>query len=261
MISLVVPCFNEAGRFDLDYWKALLQIDGIRWVFVDDGSTDETFKLLNRVGSPPQVAVLRRALNGGKSEAVRMGMLKELQETFALDLAGVGFIDADGAFEADDIASIVSRHLELARNGTVDATWSARVALAGRHIHRRAVRHYVGRLASTLLSAGGNESPYDTQSGFKVFANQPELGRVLETPFQTRWLFEWEMMIRWNEMFGQAMRIWEEPLSSWHEVSGSKAFTGREAMRIAKELLVIKELQSPRKQDVRKRRDHSGERV
>lgn len=259
MIAMTVPCFNEERRFDLNYWRALLDIEDACWIFVDDGSTDKTLTLLHEVGPPPLVTVISLSSNIGKAEAVRMGMLNVLARTSTVEVNGLGFIDADGAFAHDDILAVLCKHSQLVNEGRVDATWSARVRLAGRNIQREAARHYLGRSIATLLSLGIQNPPYDTQSGLKIFFRQPELIAVLSRPFRTRWLFEWEMLIRWRQIVGQSMRIWEEPLNSWQEVSGSKSLTGREAMRIAKELLVIKGLQRALKRNAMSSPTHRDE--
>ena len=46
MIFFVVPCFNEEKRFIEDYWNELLLIPNTKWLFVNDGSTDQTTKVL-----------------------------------------------------------------------------------------------------------------------------------------------------------------------------------------------------------------------
>ena len=46
---LIVPCYNEARRLNLDVFRALPE--GGRCLFVDDGSMDGTAKLINRAAS------------------------------------------------------------------------------------------------------------------------------------------------------------------------------------------------------------------
>jgi glycosyltransferase involved in cell wall biosynthesis len=43
-IVIVVPCFNEAKRLNFFYFNRLSKLKSTFWIFVDDGSTDDTFK-------------------------------------------------------------------------------------------------------------------------------------------------------------------------------------------------------------------------
>ncbi len=185
--------------------------------------------------------VLNLQRNRGKGEATRAGMLWGLNGSHP-EFTDVGFIDADGAFGQDDLEATCKKCKESSIVGDVDAIWASRVALAGRDIQRSPARHYVGRLVATLLSAGADPMPYDTQAGLKLFRISSDLRTCLAQPFETRWLFEVELLARWKNLTGRAMRIWEEPLESWKDVGGSK-ITGKESARIARELWQIKRLQ------------------
>ena len=240
MLLIVVPCFNEATRWDSEYWTAMLQIPRVHWLFVDDGSTDSTTEVLQEVSVNPNVNILRLPKNAGKSEAVRTGMNKafEDQESFF----GVGFIDSDGAFEVSEVASVLEKCGILLGDKKNNALWTSRVQLAGRNIQRSQSRHYVGRVLATVFSHGAIAIPYDTQCGFKVFSVSPQLQENLKDTFRTRWLFELEMLSRWNRDNKKPMAVWEEPLGSWKEIGDSK-ITFREVRRIAKEVVLIKFIQ------------------
>jgi dolichyl-phosphate beta-glucosyltransferase len=242
---IIVPCFNEQARWQQDYWQDMVRHINARFIFVDDGSTDQTAPKLQAFVEEHETSATFLGLphNVGKAEAIRHGWLKALMEDelgHAPEL--IGFLDADGAFSAHD----VKRALMLMNNELCaehfDACWSSRVALAGRDIRRSMKRHYLGRLVATYLSLGQSQIPYDTQSGFKLFHVSPELIDTLGTPFQTRWLFEVEMLARFERLTGRPMRIWEMPLDSWVDIAGS-SITIRESTRIARELLRLKSIQ------------------
>lgn len=239
---IVVPCFNEAERWNFEYWKEMLALPDVRWLFVDDGSTDSTAMLIKQTAQLGDASTLELQPNAGKAEAVRRGMLNALKPG-ALH-GPVGFMDADGAFNSQDVADLLAVYARQSSNdGDFDAVWSSRVALAGRDISRSTVRHYLGRGVATLVSLGELEMPYDTQSGLKLFKPSEQLLRCLEGPFRTRWLFELELLSRFRIEKAGGLRIWEEPLSYWHDVPGSK-ITARETFRIFKELTVLKRLQN-----------------
>jgi glycosyltransferase involved in cell wall biosynthesis len=249
-ITIVVPCYNEAGRWSHEYWQEVLALPGIRWLFVDDGSTDGTGELLEALASGGDTAVLRLHPNGGKAEAVRKGMLAALSDS-ARDIEAVGYMDADGAFNASDVRDMTAVFGDrVSRGGRYEAVWSSRVALAGRNIRRSMSRHYIGRIVATVVSLGQDEIPYDTQSGLKLFAPRDALRACLAKPFRTRWLFELELLTRWQSEAGSEMRIWEEPLNYWHDVPGSK-IRGREAVRVVGEIVIVKREQSAARRTAR----------
>ena len=237
---VVVPCFNEGERWNAAYWTELLGLDGFRWLFVNDGSHDSTAELAAHACDGTSSSVLSLPRNVGKAEAVRVGLLDALSKS--PEAPAVGFMDADGAFAIQDIERILGL-FETMKTSTasVDAVWSSRVALSGREVRRSPRRHYFGRLAATLISWNNLDMPYDTQSGFKLFDPSAEFINVLDTPFDTRWLFEVEMLGRFREVTGRPMKVWEEPLYYWQDVPGSKV-SPREVVRIGSEILRVRRL-------------------
>lgn len=235
-VVIVVPCFNEALRWKGDYWSELIKTPDVRWLFVNDGSTDATQDLIDGLCPHPAVQSLTLPANAGKAEAVRQGLL----EALSADPEAVGFMDADGAFNVEDIRDMVDAfHAKATVGDGASAVWASRVALSGRDIRRSLKRHYLGRIVATYVSVGQGPMPYDTQAGLKLFVPSPTLVECLRQPFKTRWLFELELLARWQQVTGDGMQIWELPLNYWHDVPGSK-IRGREVARIARELLVVK---------------------
>jgi len=236
MFGIVVPCFNEAARWNSSYWAHLLDEVPATFLFVDDGSTDETQEKIEQVTSGTTSKCMSLSVNSGKAEAVRQGFLELLGDE---SVQAVGYLDADGAFGLTDIKRLQSLFEELVEDHLIDALWSSRVALAGRDIQRSNRRHYIGRIVATLVSLGYGDIPYDTQSGFKLFQSSEYLRLSMEKPFKTRWLFEIELLARWQELTGRPMNIWEEPVEYWHDVPGSK-IRGLEALRTLRELSIVK---------------------
>lgn len=240
MILFVVPCYNEAARWNATYWKRIFQIEGAHWVFVDDGSTDDTASLARTASAEGPAEVISNETNTGKAESVRRGMLHALACTStARSISGVGFLDADGAFRPEEVERLIEVFRVRTRDHCYEAVWSSRVALSGHNIERSSARHYIGRGLSTLMSLGTLPLPYDTQSGLKLFTVTDDLRSVLHPPFRTRWLFELELLNRIVVKRHTPMRIWEEPITDWADVKGSR-ITIRESLRILGELLTVK---------------------
>ena len=149
--TVVVPCFNEAARLPVADFEAFVEgcVD-VDFLFVNDGSTDETEALLRglekRDSARYRVCSLGR--NRGKAEAVREGICGALAAQPRPDY--VGFWDADLATPLDVIrkfSGLLDDHPQL------QMIMGARVQLLGRHIERSALRHYAGRLAATTISS------------------------------------------------------------------------------------------------------------
>lgn len=259
IVTLVVPCYNEVHRWHPKYWEDLLSLDSIHWIFVDDGSSDVTYEKLANLPNPLRRELLRLPANKGKGEAVRTGLL----HFFASASEGsgskanlywpktelVGFIDADGAFAKDDISRILEiatqKILKNASNslngvdpGIYNSVWASRVALNGRNIVRTARRHYLGRFINTLLSPFVPSMPYDSQCGFKIFEASDNFKNSILTPFKTRWFFDLEIVLSWAKTNHTKMIIWEEPLESWRDISGSH-LSAINGFRIIGEILKI----------------------
>jgi len=220
-VSVVIPCFNEAGRLPVErFERSLAELADVAFVFVDDGSTDATAAMLERLrtGAPDRVRVLRLPRNVGKGEAVRAGLLDALQR----DARYVGYWDADLATPLKAIGTfreVLEAHPEL------EMVFGARVQLLGREIRRRALRHYLGRAFATVVSLMLRLAIYDTQCGAKLFRVTAFLPELFREPFLTRWVFDVEIIARLIRQVGRdsaVHSIYELPLVEWHDVHGSK---------------------------------------
>jgi glycosyltransferase involved in cell wall biosynthesis len=237
---VVVPCFNEAARLDVDALTGLAREPGLRLLFVDDGSTDRTGDVLAsmRAALPDAIDVLTLAANVGKGEAVRFGMQRGAAGREGEGAAAiVGYLDADLATPPDEMLRLRE---ELERTGA-DVVIGARVALMGRDIVRRPARHYLGRVFSTAASLVLRAPIYDTQCGAKLFRATPALARALDRPFVARWAFDVELLGRFladGIASGSSPDIREVPLRRWHHRPGSKLGFGS-SLRAGLDLLRI----------------------
>jgi dolichyl-phosphate beta-glucosyltransferase len=218
---IVVPCYNEGLRLPVAQFRQFLSESQVRFVFVDDGSEDNTLELLAnlREGNADRVSVLRSVTNQGKAEAVRMGV------NFALD-QGVeyfGFWDADLATPLDAIRQFLE---VFDSRPNVDMVFGSRVKLLGRKVERRAARHYLGRIFATVVSSMLRLPIYDTQCGAKIFRIGSGTRNLCAEPFLSRWVFDVEILARYIVQIGSprlaAQGIYEYPLHNWEDIAGSK---------------------------------------
>src|SRR3989338_4453147 len=91
---VIIPCYNEEKRLSKKPYQEFISCyPNYRFLFVDDGSKDSTFSILDslRRERPDRYDTLKLEQNLGKAEAVRQGFLKGID-------SGVEFLafwDAD----------------------------------------------------------------------------------------------------------------------------------------------------------------------
>ena len=221
---LVVPCYNEASRLDLAAFRAFAASDSsVAFLFVNDGSSDATVDRLRELeaGDREAFAVLDLPRNSGKAEAVRLG----LGVAFKSNAGYVGYWDADLATPLDEIARFVS---VLERLPGIEVVFGARVQLLGRSVRRSPVRHYLGRIFATAVSAVLGLPIYDTQCGAKLMRRTARLEAIFATPFGVNWTFDVELLARLiraragTDLPPAREVVYELPLERWHDVAGSK---------------------------------------
>ena len=240
MIAIVVPCYNEESRLDINNWKLIMQtVPNCVWIYVNDGSTDRTYQTLSFLESKKS-HILNLSKNFGKGEAIRAGLNFALKLDSSAEIRQVGYLDSDGAFALKDITQMIEvSSTQFDIDSTLNSFIGSRVKLAGREIHRSPSRHYLGRIIGTFVGLSWNDAPYDTQSGFKIFKVDKNFSDSISERFQTRWFFDIELLLRLQSRSGT--HPWEFPLSQWHEVGSSKINVGQ-AWIITQEIFRIRRI-------------------
>jgi glycosyltransferase involved in cell wall biosynthesis len=216
-VSVVVPCYNEANRLAPDKFIEFMTFrKGVRYVFVDDGSKDNTLEILDQIRSkaPDRVEVLRMEQNLGKAEAVRTGMLHSF-ENHSTDY--IAFIDADLAIPIDQIDALVT-DLRIKKKS---------IALSSRRLKPvpgdYGLRSVFSAWLSKLIKAQffPRERISDTQCGCKAFSREIVPGLFGE-PFISKWLFDVEVILRAKDLGELWKMVVEVPLPRLNDNSGSK---------------------------------------
>lgn len=215
---IIVPCYNEAKRMmPARFLKFLRMTENINFLFVNDGSTDQTADILNRLKNyaPEKVDVMHLDKNAGKQEAVRTGL------NFAITQGATitGYWDADLAAPLTELPPMQNR---LLRNPKLQCVYGTRIKLLGHQIHRKLVRRGISLCCRVLAQSVLDLPVTDTQCGAKIFRVTPEFSRAIALPFRANWLFDVELFARLKTEFGQKNPgLYEMPLSEWSEIAGS----------------------------------------
>ena len=166
-LSLVIPCYNEAGRIELLYkdlaifmesWKGSLEV-----IIVNDGSKDNTYELLQAHPVYKKYAShisIYTQENTGKGGALRHGVLKATGN-YILTL------DADMATSPMDLA----KWLEL-----LDGKFDDHTIYIGSREHKDSVinkvgseRKLAGNIFNLIIRMFTPLKAKDTQCGFKLY--------------------------------------------------------------------------------------------
>jgi dolichol-phosphate mannosyltransferase len=150
-VSLIVPCRDEAGNLPTlieEVGTALAGRD-FEVIVVDDGSTDETAKVLSDLAaSYPWLRHLHHAASCGQSAAVRTGLLAARGEIVAT-------MDGDGQNDPDYLPKMVERlQSGEAKLGIVAGQRRARTDSGLKRLASRAAN----RLRGAILKDGTRDS-------------------------------------------------------------------------------------------------------
>jgi len=221
-LAMVVPCYNESKRINLDYWSYIVRATiGISWFFVDDGSSDSTYELLHKLERNAGIQVLRLRQNLGKAEALRAGFRNAIEQGNDV----IGFIDADGSFDREEVIEVCKRFQQKNQWNSPNhdhlAVFMSRNSLSDGVEYLSTLRRISGLLISKINSTIWKELPTDTQCGFKFFRRNKGLYLAMSHPFSNSWFFEIELLMRIRQGSQTHLKIKEVPLRFCQHISGS----------------------------------------
>ncbi len=210
-ICLIVPCFNEENRLQMECFLAGPEY--CKFLFVNDGSTDQTAKLI-RNNLNKKIFLLDLKQNVGKAEAVRLGMLYALTNDHLNKDEWIGFWDSDLATPLSETRGFLNFMEFYGPN--VQAIWGSRIHRLGSEIHRSCARHMLGRLFASVAAFMIGIESYDSQCGAKLFKKEI-VKLAFSEKFISRWIFDIELLLRLRQY-----EVIEYPLQSWSDIAGSK---------------------------------------
>lgn len=227
-LSVVIPAYNEASRIGKTLVEVRRYLDREQLeaevLVVDDGSRDETVLVAEQHGEEdPRVRVLRLPENRGKGAAVRRGMLAAVGER-------VLFMDADLATPMEEL-----KKLERALHAGVDIAIGSRgLPQSTLLVRQHPAREAMGRTFNLLVKAVGLWGIQDTQCGFKLFTRAAAQQLFSEARVD-RFAFDVEILLLARGKFAVA----EVPVA-WRHVQESRVSPGRDAARMAWDLLRVR---------------------
>jgi hypothetical protein len=217
-LTLVIPAYNEAGRFHagMERLQGAISAGAVdpettEFLVVDDGSTDDTSACARAAFAPfPHTRIIRLPQNRGKGAAVRAGVAAG-----SADL--VVFADADMAIDP------VQLPLFLRALSTHDLAIGSRAA-SGASVDRPSLRRsLMNRTFNGFVNAVTHVGLDDTQCGFKAFRG-PTARLLFHCCRTDGWAFDVEILslarrlgfsiaqvpVHWSRVRDSRVRSWAD---------------------------------------------------
>tara|TARA_R100001369_G_scaffold91454_2_gene132809 strand:- start:505 stop:1644 length:1140 start_codon:yes stop_codon:yes gene_type:complete len=235
-VGVVIPCYNEDDRLSSDQFRNFAyQNLGYHLCFVNDGSTDNTMKVLEelRKGNESNISIYNCEKNGGKAEAVRQGIQYLMQDE---QLDYIGYLDADLSTDFRDFDDLV-KTMETSKFKIVSGS---RISRMGADITKESARKIISKTINIIIQKILGMPFKDTQCGAKVM-NREIASSMFQKKFITKWLFDVEIFMRMRKHYGKkeaTNMICEQPLKRWIHADGSK-LSMKDSIKIVGQLAKI----------------------
>ncbi|MCP9763845.1 response regulator [Lacihabitans soyangensis] len=235
-IGVVIPCYNEESRLKTAEFSNFVKNNhGYLLCFVNDGSKDNTLNVLKdfEKQNNGSVVVYDCEKNGGKAEAVRLGILHLLKDK-SLDY--IGFLDADLSTNFDDFEDLA----KTISGSNYKLVAGSRISRMGANIIKQSSRGIISKTINFIIRKILGMEFQDTQCGAKIMTRDVA-ENLFNQPFYTRWIFDVEIFLRMKKHFGadkvQSL-ISEQPLKRWVHEDGSK-LSMKDSFKIIGQLYTI----------------------
>jgi glycosyltransferase involved in cell wall biosynthesis len=161
MLSVIIPIYNEAGTLEELVGRVRAVPIDKELILVDDGSTDGTHDVLEKLTGDPDVQIFFQGTNRGKGAAVRRGIRECVGDIVVVQ-------DADLEYDPEEYPKLI----KPIHDGKADVVYGSR--FAGGESHRVLYFwHYLGNLALTTLSNMlTNLNLTDMETCYKAFRRE-----------------------------------------------------------------------------------------
>jgi len=181
LLTIVVAAYNEAEALPLLHPRLRTMLEGMRDVdgrvlYVDDGSLDATWAVLQRIAADdPRVSLLRLSRNFGKEAALTAGLDR-------IDSGAALILDADG----QDPPELIPQFVAKWREG-YDDVHGTRIEREGEGWIKRATAHafyrVIGRLSHTPIPADTGDFRLLSQRSLAALREMRERHRFMKGLF------------------------------------------------------------------------------
>lgn len=199
-ISVIIPVYNEPKTVG----EIIRQVKSIKGfekeiIVVDDGSTDDTIKVIRdilrlRSGQVKGITVISHKTNQGKGSAIRTGIAKATGDYLLVQ-------DADLEYDPQDILTM----LDPIRRGKAEVVYGSRFTGQRRNMF---FWHWIGNQFLTLITnILYNTTLSDMETCYKLMPTKLAKSLNLQAKH-----FEFEPEVT-AKILKRGIRIWEVPIS------------------------------------------------
>ena len=168
LLSVVMPAFNERATIEEIIERVLAVPLRTELIVVDDGSTDGTREILQRLSAEKPIKVILQPRNGGKGAALRRGFQDVTGDLVVIQ-------DADLEYSPEELPDLIA----LICQGRADVVYGSR--FLGRH-RVFLFTHYAGnRLLTFLTNVLNNTMLTDMETCYKVMRTEVLRSFTLES--------------------------------------------------------------------------------
>lgn len=161
-LIIQIPCFNEQETLHIALAALPREVEGfdtVEWLVINDGSSDETFRVASENG-------VDHIVNFSKNQGLAKAFMAGVSECLAQGADVIVNTDADNQYEADDIPKLVTPVLE----GKADYVIGARPISKTEHFS--STKKLLQKLGSWVVRvASGTDIP-DAPSGFRAMSRE-----------------------------------------------------------------------------------------
>ena len=225
-ISVIIPAYNEEKRIEPTLKKVINYLDNnfdkYEIIVVDDGSTDNTYKIVSRY-KKNNVKILRNEINKGKGYSVKRGILN-------VKYSLVLFSDSDLATPIEELEKFIN-YIK-----TYDIIIASRnLKESDIKIKQPMYRQLMGKTFPLLVNLIALRGFKDTQCGFKLFKTDVAKKIVSLQTFE-RFSFDVEILFIAKKL---RYKIKEAPVI-WIDKEGSKVNPIKDSIKMLIDLFKIR---------------------
>jgi glycosyltransferase involved in cell wall biosynthesis len=160
-VSFLIPAYNEAATIE----EVITRVSELPFdkqlIVIDDGSTDETPAILERLAAGRDDMVLIRQANAGKGAALRAGIPRIDGDITVIQ-------DADMEYDPAEVPSLIAP----IEDGVADVVYGSRLS-GGRPQRAYLFWHLMGnRFLSIVTGVLFNTTLSDMETGYKAFRSE-----------------------------------------------------------------------------------------
>jgi glycosyltransferase involved in cell wall biosynthesis len=156
LLTIVIPIYNEADNL-LNFARTALEFCNVKdWeiIFVNDGSTDNTKKILDGLVDQSSVRVIHHKINRGYGGALKSGISRVITPYLVT-------IDGDGQHHLEDVEQIFQLALDSDADMIVGRRDGAKISTVYRTLGKFVIRSFTKILMPLPIT--------DLNSGFKLY--------------------------------------------------------------------------------------------